>query len=139
MLGTMAEPQASAPIVFFDGVCGLCNRFVDALLRADRGAQLKFAPLQGDTARRLLPPRPHDAAAWSVVYLDEHGLHERTDALVALGRRLGGAWRLAAALAIVPRPLRDALYGVIARHRYRLSTRRAACRLPPPGDRRFLP
>jgi predicted DCC family thiol-disulfide oxidoreductase YuxK len=132
--------ESREPIVFFDGVCGLCQRVVDVLLRADRAARLRFAPLQGDTARRMLPPRPPDAAGWSVVYLDEHGVHERTDALLEVTRRLGGAWRLVAALRVVPRPLRDALYRVIARHRYRWFGRRVACRIPSAEERqRFLP
>ena len=46
------------PIIFFDGVCGMCNRFVDLMLRADRKAIFRFAPLQGQTAQQLLPPLP---------------------------------------------------------------------------------
>ena len=128
------------PIVFFDGVCGLCNRVVDVLLRADRTARLRFAPLQGDTAKRILPPRPPDTTGWSVIYVDEHGVHERTDALLAVGGRLGGAWRLIAVLRLVPRPIRDALYRTIARHRYRWFGRRVACRVPSAHEGpRFLP
>jgi predicted DCC family thiol-disulfide oxidoreductase YuxK len=135
-----SDPGAGQPIVFFDGVCGLCNRLVDVLLRADRGARLRFAPLQGETARALLPPRPADAAEWSIVYLDERGLHERTDAVLRLGRRLGGVWRLVTVLRLMPPPIRDGLYRVIARNRYQWFGRRGACRIPSADERRrFLP
>lgn len=133
-------PRITHPIVFFDGVCGLCNRFVDALVRADRAGVLRFAPIQGETARALLPPSAADPAAWSVIYLDEHGLHTESDAALVIGRRLGGGWRLVGALRLVPRPIRDALYRTIAGNRYRWFGRRAVCRVPGEDERsRFLP
>jgi predicted DCC family thiol-disulfide oxidoreductase YuxK len=128
------------PIVFFDGVCGLCNRFVERTLRADRRHVLRFAPLQGETASMLLPPLPDDAAAWTMVYLDERGAHLRSDAALAIWHRLGG-WRRWLALArFVPRFLRDAIYRLVARHRYRWFGRRDVCRVPSADERPwFLP
>src|SRR6266849_4362361 len=82
------------PIIFFDGVCAMCNRFVDVILRADRAGIFRFAPLQGETARALLPPRSAAPEEWSVIYLDEHGLRDHGDAVLEVYRRLGGAWRL---------------------------------------------
>ena len=128
------------PIIFFDGVCGMCNRFVDVVLRADRRGVFRFAPLQGETARALLPPLSAAAEEWSVVYLDEHGLHDQGDAPLAVSRRLGETWRLLGILRMVPRPIRNAMYRVIARNRYRWFGRRPACRVPSAEDReRFLP
>jgi predicted DCC family thiol-disulfide oxidoreductase YuxK len=134
------RPALSHPIVFFDGVCVLCNGFVDRVLRADREGKLRFAPLQGETARALLPPLGDDPERWSVLYLDEEGLHERSDVSLRVWRRLGGAYRLLALLRFVPRPLRDAVYRLIARNRYRWFGKREACRLPTPAEaERFLP
>jgi predicted DCC family thiol-disulfide oxidoreductase YuxK len=139
MTSPLASPPAH-PTVFFDGVCGLCNRFVDRLLRADKRRVLRFAPLQGETARALLPPLPDDAADWTVIYLDERGMHVRSDAALEIWRRLGGVRGLLALARFVPRFVRDPIYRWIARHRYRWFGRRDTCRVPSPAERPwFLP
>jgi predicted DCC family thiol-disulfide oxidoreductase YuxK len=128
------------PIIFFDGVCGVCNAFVDALLRLDRRRVFSFAPIQGETARALLPPLPEDSGEWSLVYLDERGTFERSDACIEIARRLGGGWTLLGQLRFVPRFLREGVYRWVARNRYRLFRQRETCRLPTTEERaRFLP
>jgi len=128
------------PILFFDGVCALCNQSVDAILRADTRGAIHFAPLQGETAKRLLPPLPADPEDWTLVYLDERGIHEYSDAAIEVSRRLGGFWALAGLLRAVPRALRDPVYRWIARHRYRWFGKWDACRVPSADERaRFLP
>jgi predicted DCC family thiol-disulfide oxidoreductase YuxK len=135
-----ASLSPSHPVIFFDGVCVMCNRFVDLVLRADRHGVFRFAPLQGETARALLPCQPADPGAWSMLYLDERGLHDESDASLEVYRRLGGWWSLLAWLRIVPRSIRNPVYRVIARNRYRLFGRRRACRVPTAAERdRFLP
>jgi predicted DCC family thiol-disulfide oxidoreductase YuxK len=138
------EPAAlhsgTPPIIFFDGVCGLCNRSVDVLLRADERGVFRFAPLQGETARELLPPQNDDPQAWSMVYLDERGVHDQSDAMLEICRRLGGWWSAYGWLRFVPRVIRDLVYRLIARNRYRWFGKKEACRLPTPAERaRFLP
>jgi predicted DCC family thiol-disulfide oxidoreductase YuxK len=134
------RPALDHPIVFFDGVCGMCNRFVDLLLRVDRKGVFRFAPLQGRTARELLPPLDDDPARWSMLYLDERGLHEQSDASLEVYGRLGGLWHLPALLRLVPRAVRNPAYRVIARNRYRWFGRRDACRIPSAEEKsRFLP
>lgn len=129
------------PIVFFDGVCHLCNRAVDFLLRVDRRGVLRFAAIQGETAGAVLPPLREAPEVWAMFYADGSGVYEASDAVLRIGRRLGGAWALLAAVAaIVPRPLREAAYRLVARNRYRWFGRRDSCRLPASGEReRFLP
>ena len=130
----------SSPIIFFDGVCGMCNRFVDVVLRADRRHVFRFAPLQGETARALLPPLPADPGRWSMLYLDERGLHDASDASLEVYRRLGRGWALLALARFVPRWLRNPVYRTIARNRYRWFGRRTTCRLPAADETRwFLP
>lgn len=132
--------MADGPIIFFDGVCAMCNRFVDLVLRADKRGLFRFAPLQGDTARQLLPPLPDDSAAWSMVYVDERGIHDQSDSSLEVYRRLGGVWSLLSILRLVPRRIRNPVYRVIARNRYRWFGQRDTCRLPQPHERdRFLP
>lgn len=131
--------KSADPIVFFDGDCGLCNRSVDWIIRHDRKAIFRFAPLQGDTALEQLGV---DAGAdlKTIVLLDENGQHRRSVAVVAILRRLGGFWRFCGALLwIVPRPIRDWGYNVIARNRYRWFGKHETCRMPTPEERtRFL-
>lgn len=128
------------PIVFFDGVCGLCNRFIDFTLRHDRRGVLRFAPLQGVTARDRL-----DAADVrdlnTVVFLDEQGAHRKSAAIIGVFSRLGGFWgAVSVLLRLVPRPLRDAGYSLIAVNRYAIFGRKETCRLPTPAEQsRFLP
>ncbi len=126
-------------IVFFDGVCGLCNRFVDELLHADRKRLLRFAPLQGSTAHGRLPAGMADAME-SVVYLRDGLVIQRSDAALHVLIDLGG-WRLFyRVFFIVPRFLRDAVYDWVARNRYRWFGKHDTCRLPTPEERvRFLP
>jgi predicted DCC family thiol-disulfide oxidoreductase YuxK len=132
------EPAPAKQIVYFDGVCGLCNRFVDYLITADRRGDLCFAPLQGETARRRLG---RQAAVLETVVVERAGkaFTRSTAALVAL-TALGRLHRVLAIFYLVPRPLRDAIYGWVARHRYSWFGKRDVCRLPSPAERaRFLP
>jgi len=128
------------PIVFFDGVCGLCNWIVDLLLRADTNQVLLYAPLQGETARRALGPMTQDVGEWSFFLLDERGLHERSDAVLATCRHLGGSWALFGLLGVVPREILDEGYRFIARNRYQWFGQHETCRIPTAEERgRFLP
>jgi predicted DCC family thiol-disulfide oxidoreductase YuxK len=141
--GPPQSPAAAPPdhpIIFFDGVCAMCDRFVSLIARVDRKRVFRFAPLQGETARRLLPPLGDDPQRWSMLYLDERGLHDQSEASLQVYRRLGGwAWPLSL-LRFVPRLLRDPVYRVVARNRYRWFGRRDACRVPTPAEReQFLP
>lgn len=135
-----ARPLSVHPVIFFDGVCGLCNRWVDFVLARDRAQLFRFSPLQGETARVWLQFES-EVSLDSIVLVDSLGEHRKTDAVARILRGLGGTWGLAgAALAILPRPLRNLGYDLVAKNRYRLFGRKAACRLPTPEERsRFLP
>jgi predicted DCC family thiol-disulfide oxidoreductase YuxK len=128
-------------LVFFDGVCGLCNFSVDFLCRHDRHGRLQFAPLQGETARARLHLAPGENNFNSIVLIDAEGTFRRSDAVWRALNHLGGVWRLAATLLwLVPRPLRNWGYDLVARHRYRLFGRKESCRMPTAAERsRFLP
>jgi predicted DCC family thiol-disulfide oxidoreductase YuxK len=136
----IADTGIAKPVIFFDDVCVMCNGFVNFLLKVDRRQQFLFAPLQGETARKLLPPLADDPARWSMVYLDEAGIHEQSSASLEVYRRLGGAWFLLSLGRFVPRWFRDPVYRVIARNRYRWFGKRETCRVPTAEERaRFLP
>lgn len=127
------------PVVYFDGVCGLCNRFVDFGMRYDRQRRLRFAPIQGETAARRL--RSDLATDPTTIVLEEDGnLRFRSDAILRIFHHLGGGWRLLGLFRIIPRPLRDVIYEWIARNRYSWFGKRDTCRLPTPEEREaFLP
>ncbi len=132
-----AEQQAH-PILFFDGVCGLCNRFVDLLLKTDNQDLYRFAPLQGETASNKLGRQDGDLQ--SFLLLDQEKILEQSDAVLLVLRRLGGAWPLIGLLYVFPRPVRDLVYRFVARNRYRWFGKRDVCRLPTPEEQdRFLP
>jgi predicted DCC family thiol-disulfide oxidoreductase YuxK len=131
---------ADGPVIFFDGVCGLCNRWVDFVLARDRQGVFRFAPLQGETARdwlRIEPGQPLN----SVVLVDHHGVYRKSDAIWRMLIRLGGIWIVPGwLLRLTPRPLRQWGYDLVARRRYRWFGKKEACRLPRPQERaRFLP
>lgn len=135
----MASATESKPILFFDGVCGLCNRFVDFVLKHDHRGRVCFAPLQGSTAAELLP----DSVVQNldtVVFLKGEQWNCRSSAIVRIFWQLGGAWTIPGTLLwIIPRPLRDFGYKLVAGNRYRLFGKKETCRLPTPEERaRFM-
>ena len=128
------------PIIFFDGVCAMCNTFVNFALKIDRKQQFLFAPLQGETAKKLLPPLSDDPREWSMVYLDERGTHDQLDASLEVYRRLGGIWWILSLMRYIPRGIRTPAYRILARNRYRWFGRKESCRIPTAAERsRFLP
>jgi predicted DCC family thiol-disulfide oxidoreductase YuxK len=113
-------------ILYYDGQCGLCHRGVKFVLRHDRsGTAFRFAPLQGVTFQARVPVGQRDGLPDTMAVQTATGsLLIRTDAFVHILRRLGGGWRiLAATLAIIPLPLRDMAYNLVARTRHRVFRR----------------
>lgn len=130
----------SPPVILFDGVCNLCNGAVNWIMERDRKAHFRFASLQSDAAREMLAtvnggnPLPD-----SIVLIDEAGVHTQSDAALRIAAKLKWPWSWLSALRIVPRVLRDAMYNVVARHRYRWFGQSDTCRVPAPHERhRFL-
>ncbi len=129
------------PVVLFDGVCNLCNRTVQFILRHDRQAHFRFAAQQSEAGQQLLARHglASSGLAESVVILEEGRVWRNSDAVFYILWRLGGFWRILTVFWLLPRPLRDGLYRVVARHRYRIFGRLPACLVPTPELReRFL-
>lgn len=132
--------HAAAPIVFYDGDCGLCDRAVRWVMARDRGGRFRFAPLQGETYRGLdVAEKPGDLQ--SMLVYAEGRLYRRGDAVLRVMRGLGGAWAVLAVIGgVVPRVVRDAGYAFVAARRRRWFGGPEACRLPSAADRaRLLP
>ena len=128
------------PVVLFDGVCSFCDASVQFIIDRDPAAQFRFATLQSDIGVRLAADAGICTAGLdTLVLVTERGAHVRSDAVIEIARRLGPPWSLAAAFKVLPRPIRDAAYRLVARHRFRLFGRLDACRIPTPELRaRFL-
>lgn len=135
---------ASSPtVVLFDGVCNLCNGFVQFVIRHDARARFRFAALQSEAGQALLAaaghPPPGPGGPESVLLLAGGQLYSHSAAVLRIAGLLGGGWRVAAVGWLLPRPWRDALYRFVARHRYRWFGRQESCWLPTPALRaRFL-
>lgn len=128
------------PILFYDGVCGLCDGFVQWFLAHDRRGIVRLTPLQGETSRQLLGERSKDPRGWSVVLRVEGMTFRRSDAVLELTRLMGRPWSLLVLLRFIPRFLRDPLYRLVARIRYLVFGKRESCRVPSPEvAARFLP
>jgi len=133
-------------ILFYDGVCGLCNRLVQFLLKHDRHGRLRFASLQSDFTAKVLQRHGIDPKDLDTLHVVENfeqpneRVLQRSDAVLRAARDLGGLWTLLATIAkIVPRGLRDLVYRFVAQNRYRVFGKYDTCMLPNPKQRsRFL-
>ncbi len=127
-------------LVLYDGECGLCDRFVQVLLRQDSGRTLSFAPLQGSTAEQVRGHHPHLPKTLSTVgYLRSNELLLRSRAVFAIWRDIGGFWKAMALLRILPAFLTDTGYRLVAACRYKIWGKLDECRVPDPEDaHRFL-
>jgi len=137
---TPRSPVVEPPVVLFDGVCNLCNGWVDFIIRHDRAARIQFAPLQSTAADRLLEGTTiaRDQRD-TVVLVDGSGLWTESRAVLRATRLLEFPYRLLYGLVVIPRPVRDWVYRLVARSRFRLFGRREACRVPTREERkRFL-
>ena len=128
-------------IIFFDGVCNLCNGFVQFIIRHDPAGRFRFAALQSEAGQALLAEHglPPVAEPESVLLLSGGQLYSHSSAVLRIARGLGGVWALAGVGGLLPRVWRDALYRFVARNRYRWFGRQESCILPTPELRaRFL-
>lgn len=127
-------------LLLFDGVCNLCNGFVNFVIDHDPDGYFKLAALQSDAARPYLEAHDLDPDALdSVVLIEDGTAYQRSTAALRAARHLAAPWPLAYAFLVVPRPLRDVVYDYVARHRYDWFGKRDSCRMPTPELKaRFL-
>lgn len=126
--------------ILFDGVCNLCNGFVQFVIARDPGAHFRFASLSSETAGRLLKEAGvTDAIPDSMVLVEDGQVYFRSEAPLRVARRLSFPWPLLGIFLAVPRFIRDRVYDVIAARRYRWFGRRDVCWIRTPDvQRRFL-
>lgn len=133
------QPAEPAPIVFYDGQCGLCQRSVQFILDHDHQRRFHLAPLQGETAAGLLSPETTRELNTLVLLDEAHRTFRRSAAVVRILWRLSRAWQvLGTLLWLVPLPLRNLGYRIVAANRYRWFGKSDACRLPTVEERHCL-
>lgn len=135
-IGLSFQPKPN-PIILYDGVCGLCNRFVQSVLKRDHHDRFRFASLQSAVAKAILARHGVDSNELDTIYtvLDyeqsSEKLTARSDAAIAILAELGDFWRgIGVALSILPKWFRDWGYRMIARNRYRIFGKYDQCLLP---------
>ena len=133
--------SSGSAIIVFDGVCHLCNGWVQFLLKRDKSERFLFAAMQTAAGRRLLQDHGLDPdSPVSFLLLENNIRYSDSTAILRVLDQLGGAWKsVAVVLSGIPRRVRDPAYRFVARHRYRLFGRRAQCMVPTPQSaRRFI-
>lgn len=128
-------------IVFFDGVCNLCNRSVQTILKYDRKNRFRFASLQGETAGEMLSAYLKDhPESDSILLMTGNTIFSKSTAVLRIARYLAFPLNLSFTFIIIPVFIRDAVYKWIAANRYRWFGKRAECWLPSDEYKlKFLP
>jgi predicted DCC family thiol-disulfide oxidoreductase YuxK len=127
-------PAGAEGVVLFDGYCHLCDRSVQFVLDHDRRRVFRFAPSQSPGAAPFLARCGLGSAPGTIVFVERDSWSVRSSAAIRMARRLGLPWSLATIALIVPAPLRDVAYRVIARNRLRWFGQRDTCRIPTPEE-----
>ncbi|WP_425451971.1 thiol-disulfide oxidoreductase DCC family protein [Bacillus taeanensis] len=128
------------PVLLFDGVCNLCNGIVQFVIKHDKKEHFLFASLQSEAGQQLLKQfaLPTDDFN-SFVYVKGDTYYTKSTAALFVVKRLSGLWQLLFAAMILPKPIRDKLYDLIAKNRYKLFRKRDTCMMPTPElKKRFL-
>ena len=132
--------KSTEKITLFDGVCNFCNYWVNFAIKRDGNKKLKFTTLQGEPAKELLPKyNINPISLSSVIFIDKGKAYTQSSAAIRICRHLDGGWKLFYGFIIIPKLIRDFLYNIIARNRYKWFGKKEKCMVPVPELReRFL-
>jgi len=121
-------------IILFDGICNLCNGAVRFIIKRDKKDEFRFATLQGETGQRLVSEREIDTSKVDSIILIEPGVayYVKSTAAMKIGRSFGGFWKMAYVLNLIPSQLRDIVYDLVAKYRYRWFGQKEECMVPTP-------
>ena len=122
-------------IVYFDGVCNFCNGIINFILRNDREGYFRFTPLQSERGQKFLQENHFPTQKLETFYLQENGkIYSHSTAVLRVLRRLGWKFSWTYGFIIVPSFVRDFVYGIISKNRYRWFGKKERCMIPRPGD-----
>jgi predicted DCC family thiol-disulfide oxidoreductase YuxK len=132
----MTDGRPATGVVLFDGTCAFCERAVTFIAARDPAAYFRFGASQSPQAAELLARHGLSReTARSIILLEGGRAYLRSTASLRIAARLTWPWSLARILLVVPVPLRDAVYRVVAAIRHRIAGRSNACEVPPPAIR----
>lgn len=127
------------PVILFDGVCNLCNGFVNLLIRLDKKALFRFLPLQSPTAKNYTTIISGQNDLSSVILVEANRTTTKSDAVLRISTYLPWPWRALKFFRFLPRKFRDTIYDFIARNRYNWFGKKDSCMIPAPEVmKRFL-
>ncbi len=133
------DTPTGGPIIVFDAECVLCTANARFVLRHDRRQHFRLASMQGEVGARLFRENGVDPDDPNTILLvDGEWVLRDSDAVLAIYARCGWPWRALSVLRLVPRTMRDPVYRLVARNRYRLFGRLESCWMPSPADRARL-
>ena len=125
-------------VIFFDGYCGLCNGFIDFMMKVDKNGIFKFSPLQSEFAKQHVNASDIEELK-SVVILIEGKTYRKAEGVLKALSLLGGVWKSSLLLTALPNKILNVGYDLVAENRYSLFGKRETCRLPSPEERsRFI-
>jgi predicted DCC family thiol-disulfide oxidoreductase YuxK len=126
-------------IILFDGVCNFCDSSVQFIIKRDPNGNYQFASLQGETGRLLLKEFDLEENLDSIVYIEDDRFYKKSAAALRICKNLEGVWRLFVIFKIIPTPIRDFIYDIVAKNRYKWFGKKDSCMIPSPEIRnRFL-
>lgn len=127
-------------VIVFDGVCNWCNTWVNLLIDHDPHGKFKFGTLQSEQAKQILQELQLSTEDFETfLLLERTHVFTKSTAALRIVKHLSGLWPLLYLFILIPRPLRDAIYDIIARNRYKLMGKAETCRVPTPNERaRFI-
>jgi predicted DCC family thiol-disulfide oxidoreductase YuxK len=126
-------------IVLFDGECNFCSTSVQFIIKRDPKAVFKFASMQSDIGKELLKNYRVPADLDSLILIKDHTYYCKSSAALKICKSLQGGWKLFSCLLVIPKPLRDYVYDIVAKNRYKWFGKKDSCMLPSPEIKnRFL-
>jgi predicted DCC family thiol-disulfide oxidoreductase YuxK len=127
------QPKHSG-IVYFDGICAVCNGFIDFLISKDFNHSLQYAALQGETAKGNLKKELYNNID-SLIFQTDKKIYTRSNAALMALSSIGGFWKFVIWLKLIPRFIRDPIYNIIAKNRYSWFEKRDVCRIPTESEK----
>jgi predicted DCC family thiol-disulfide oxidoreductase YuxK len=123
-----------SPILIYDGICVLCNFFLDIIIKADKNKSLKYLPLQDEKAQLLINSANLEKIDTVVYYSPNKQFYIKSEAVIQVLTDIGGIWKMTSVFKFIPLFIRDYIYDFIARNRYGWFGKRKSCRLVPGND-----
>lgn len=136
----MSVAEVRDSLIIFDGVCNLCNGAIKFIIERDSSSSFQFAPIQSEPAKNILSQlKLSSGNVDSIILIQDGKSYVKSSAALRICRRLDGLWPLLYAFLLMPRPVRDYFYDIVAKNRYQWFGRKEKCIIPTSEiENRFL-